>query len=326
MAQDLSSIDASKLDELAKLEADQRAIQTLAQKAVWRRDKEVEVCTRVLLDYEARMAALVEQADAVRQGLRDDLEKLNALYEQHERALDQAKAQWHECEFRHEIGELADDAFQHARQTAERTIRERDEEFENVKKLRARYFDLLGESEPPPQVRAMPAPAAVRSAPASQPSAANPVASPAPTPPPPAIPAEKPAIAPDDATMFRPPPGAVDFRVPSKGKAAASKEASATISLNPAMLIHDANGLPGAHHALGASTTIGRTAENQIRIADSGVSRRHAEILLTENGYLVKDLGSPNGTFVNGERITEHLLKQGDRLKMGGQVFMFKAP
>ncbi len=54
------------------------------------------------------------------------------------------------------------------------------------------------------------------------------------------------------------------------------------------------------------------------------MSRRHAEIVLAETGYVVKDLGSPNGTFVNGERITEHRLHDDDRIAMGGQVFVFK--
>ena len=61
-------------------------------------------------------------------------------------------------------------------------------------------------------------------------------------------------------------------------------------------------------------------------VPDKKVSRRHAEIALSEGGYVLKDLGSPNGTFVNGEPVTEHRLKEGDRITMGGQVFVFKAP
>jgi pSer/pThr/pTyr-binding forkhead associated (FHA) protein len=90
-------------------------------------------------------------------------------------------------------------------------------------------------------------------------------------------------------------------------------------------LIEDRSGQPGAHHRLGVLTTIGRTPDNQVVVPVREVSRRHAEIVLTGTGYVLKDLGSPNGTFVNGERITDHRLQDEDRIAMGGQVFVFKA-
>jgi pSer/pThr/pTyr-binding forkhead associated (FHA) protein len=54
------------------------------------------------------------------------------------------------------------------------------------------------------------------------------------------------------------------------------------------------------------------------------VSRRHAEIVAEEHDYVLRDLDSPNGTFVNGARIVEHRLKEGDKLTVGGKVFLFK--
>jgi pSer/pThr/pTyr-binding forkhead associated (FHA) protein len=101
-------------------------------------------------------------------------------------------------------------------------------------------------------------------------------------------------------------------------------EAFATVAISSALLIEDRAGQPGAHHRLGILTTIGRTPDNQVVVPVREVSRRHAEIVLTESGYVLKDLGSPNGTFVNGERITEHRLQDEDRIAMGGQVFVFK--
>jgi hypothetical protein len=72
-------------------------------------------------------------------------------------------------------------------------------------------------------------------------------------------------------------------------------------------------------------TTIGRTRQNLIQLDAPSVSRKHAQIVLTEGGYVLRDLGSENGTFVNGDRVTEHVLAEGDRLQFGALRFSFHA-
>ena len=64
-------------------------------------------------------------------------------------------------------------------------------------------------------------------------------------------------------------------------------------------------------------TTVGRVEENTFQIADASVSSRHAEILLRGSEILVRDLNSTNGTFLNGEKISEALLKPGQTLRFG---------
>jgi hypothetical protein len=64
-------------------------------------------------------------------------------------------------------------------------------------------------------------------------------------------------------------------------------------------------------------TTIGRSAECQVRLADTSVSRRHAEVRATGDGFSVADLGSTNGTKVNGAVVTERKLKDGDTISVG---------
>jgi hypothetical protein len=135
---------------------------------------------------------------------------------------------------------------------------------------------------------------------------------------------EEPPPPPEGATSFLPPPSTADFQLPPI-PGDEDGEQFGTVAVSAAMLIEDRAGLPGVAHRLGLRTSVGRTPDNQIVVPIREVSRRHAEIVLVENGYVVKDLGSPNGTFVNGERITEHRLKDGDRIAMGGQVFVFKA-
>lgn len=69
---------------------------------------------------------------------------------------------------------------------------------------------------------------------------------------------------------------------------------------------------------------IGRTPENQIRLNKPVVSRRHAQVTLSEGGYVLRDLNSENGTYVNGERIQERLLAHGDRVQIGTVRFVFQ--
>jgi pSer/pThr/pTyr-binding forkhead associated (FHA) protein len=64
-------------------------------------------------------------------------------------------------------------------------------------------------------------------------------------------------------------------------------------------------------------TTVGRVEDNAFQIAEPSVSSHHAEIILRGNDVVIKDLGSTNGTYINGEKITEAVLKPGQVLKFG---------
>lgn len=70
---------------------------------------------------------------------------------------------------------------------------------------------------------------------------------------------------------------------------------------------------------------LGRGAEADLRVEDAGVSRKHAELRqVNDNGHEVTDLGSTNGTFVNGSQIARHRLEDGDRLELGGVVLVYR--
>lgn len=71
--------------------------------------------------------------------------------------------------------------------------------------------------------------------------------------------------------------------------------------------------------------TIGRQSDCTIVLADPNVSRRHAEIRPSGDGFVVVDLGSTNGTKVNGARVAEHHLSDGDELRFGNTVIHFEA-
>lgn len=82
----------------------------------------------------------------------------------------------------------------------------------------------------------------------------------------------------------------------------------------------------GAAHALAARTSIGRNHEGELVILSSSVSREHAELRRTDAGWHVRDLGSRNGTFVDGGR-AQGRVNLGDRtlIKIGDVALWFLA-
>jgi len=64
-------------------------------------------------------------------------------------------------------------------------------------------------------------------------------------------------------------------------------------------------------------TRLGRHPDSEIMLDDITVSRRHADVERTPSGYVARDAGSLNGTYVNQERIDEAPLRQGDELQVG---------
>jgi hypothetical protein len=71
------------------------------------------------------------------------------------------------------------------------------------------------------------------------------------------------------------------------------------------------------------SLVIGRGTDADLRLPDTGVSRRHAQLHIRDNVELV-DLGSTNGTSVNGQRIARVTLADGDRITVGATNMVFR--
>jgi len=77
-------------------------------------------------------------------------------------------------------------------------------------------------------------------------------------------------------------------------------------------------GLTGRTYELkGDKTTVGRVSDNAFEISEASVSSHHCELTLRGSDVVVKDLGSTNGTFINGEKIEEGVLKPGQILRVG---------
>ena len=81
---------------------------------------------------------------------------------------------------------------------------------------------------------------------------------------------------------------------------------------------------PGAVYPLeGDQIMIGRDSSNGVAINDPEVSRRHARLTFQGGKYVIEDLGSTNGTFINGQRLSgPHVLKAGDVVALGEQIVL----
>jgi predicted component of type VI protein secretion system len=85
---------------------------------------------------------------------------------------------------------------------------------------------------------------------------------------------------------------------------------------------------PGTVYALdGDQISIGRDSSNEIPVNDAEVSRRHSRLTFQGGKYVLDDMGSTNGTFVNGQRLTgPRVLKSGEVISLGEQiVFVYEA-
>jgi hypothetical protein len=77
-------------------------------------------------------------------------------------------------------------------------------------------------------------------------------------------------------------------------------------------------GMTGRTQELNADkTTIGRAEDNTFQIAEASVSSHHCEVLLRESEVIVRDLNSTNGTYINGQQVTESGIKPGQMLRLG---------
>jgi pSer/pThr/pTyr-binding forkhead associated (FHA) protein len=70
-------------------------------------------------------------------------------------------------------------------------------------------------------------------------------------------------------------------------------------------------------------TNLGRRADNQIIIQDPRVSRQHAQLRSVRNHFVLFDLSSSGGTYVNGQRISQIALKPGDVISLAGVTLIY---
>ncbi len=91
----------------------------------------------------------------------------------------------------------------------------------------------------------------------------------------------------------------------------------------PVLVVLDSQKQPQSHHRLDGKTFLGKDPSNQIQFDDLCVSREHAVIMPEGEAWKIQDCHSTNGTYVNGERITEKILADRDLIQLGKTLVIF---
>jgi adenylate cyclase len=126
--------------------------------------------------------------------------------------------------------------------------------------------------------------------------------------------------------------GAEDTRPPARGSEVAAKvivpklartDSNTEIGPRARLVYRSVEGME-TEFPLDDHSSIGRHPKNSIRLHDREVSKEHAVIERRPDGYLIRDLQSSNGTFVNNKRIREVLLRDGDEMLFGSMRLIFR--
>ncbi len=176
--------------------------------------------------------------------------------------------------------------------------------------------DPAGDAMPAPPEEAPAIEAPVEDeAPAVEPPAVEPAAEkpPAPEPAPPAAAPAAPPVPPAPTPL--PPPGDYEPLVGVSGTQIMSAADARSDGFVAERMTLTVEGRP--IHLTRRTTTIGRSRDCDIVLGDANASRRHAEVRHIGLDYFIVDLGSTNGTIVNGHRVRRHALTDGDRIVIG---------
>jgi hypothetical protein len=308
-------VDASVLDGLIELTRDERQLESFRARALEMKQKvDAAVSARVLADYETRLRALRAQAEPLRARARSEWEKLRALYADVGGREERARLDKQELEFRHEVGEIDEAELRDRVKTPEAVLDTCRADVAALDRQKARFLEVFTEEDlaAPAPPKPVPAAHAGEGGPAETVRAevVRPLATVAPT----AAAAVAGADA-SDATMVGPLPVPVDE----------AAEEGTLILPEGVLVVLDADG-GEATHRLSAMTYIGRSDDNQVRVQRGGVSRRHALIVAERAGFRIEDLGSQNGTLVNGKQVQRAALAHGDIITLGDAKLRFEVP
>ena len=314
MQEELRQIDTAPIDALLEILKEQEQLKGLVAKAEGTKGKVSEaVYKRVRKDYESRLEALEAKARPLREKARAEQAKLRPLHDRFRKAQEEARLDVEELKFRREVGELKEDEFGGRKSALDEALAQKDRDFQEADALAQRFVSVVGtapEPTPPPLPEAAPEPA-------TAPRMKAPVLKAPGAPSPPPLPSAAPP--PEEATVF------ARGRAPTEPQTIPEGVIEGTVVAKFARLIAQ-EGTPPPEYQLGPRTSIGRVRENEISIPKPSVSRKHAVIAQTPEGYVITDLDSGNGTFVNDQRVKTRKLEDGDRVRLGDRAFVFRAP
>ncbi|HEV3139625.1 MAG TPA: FHA domain-containing protein [Vicinamibacterales bacterium] len=340
----LKSVDVSSLDKLVEIRKELERIKGYRGKAAQKKSSVTDaVFKRVMEDYSKRSAALEGQSAPLKSAATDEYRKLKNLNDSIAHRREQAQLEKDELEFRNSVGELSDEDLAKNLKTPQSAIDQCGADQKAVDAIKTRFVEAFGSldelensMEPPTYSSDVAPTTALRPSPVAEKSTGIRPPSAIPGEPPPGTPtvvigpkALQDLIDPQHdsgtKTIIAPP----DFAMPVMGDQRDQDndyDDGATMMLAAAAIVIIEPASMSQEFQLNAINGIGRSEENQICLLNPGISRKHAIIKAVPGGYSIKDLGSQNGTFVNGQRVTEKALSDGDTIDVGSVQFVFRMP
>jgi len=315
--EELSQIDVSAIAELVRIKGEEQVLNDrLSRMEAFREKVSAVVYARVRSDYQSRLAGLAVQSRPLKDRARQEYAKLWALSVEVNRVADEAKLEKEELEFRRELGEFQPDEFKKRLARCEKYLDGRQQELAEIEQLRKQFLQAVhdeAEIEGPTPAPAS-GPAASTAASGPPPAEERPIE----TVPPPA-----PSLSEADVTMIAPTPKSkgdvtLEAGVPISPGAPTARLAASRI------IVFDEDRPAGEHMLQRGTTSIGRSPKSGIVLPAGEIARHHADIVFVENGYRILDSGSGSGILVNGKRVKERLLHDGDLIQIGMQKLLFK--
>lgn len=320
-ALDLQALDLTVLDELAQLQVTRQTLSDrLKQMDERRSEVPAPVFLRVRADYEQQRSRLELDERPKKKSAKEIYAKLRSRLDALEQADAEAKLNLQELEFRHSLGEFDKAQYNVRKADIDAGIQERATDFETAKVIRERFLAVFeNEAELNAQVEA-PAPAPMP--PVTQP-APPPVAPPSNyTPIPQAAPAQIPGMPPVPTEAPPPPAPPVSDTKPEIKRPA---NPDATVVFRPGRLtpMNPEAGIAPTMLSL-KPISIGTDPTCDVKLNAANVQRRHVDITLTRAGFMLKDVAGGGFVYIDGQVVTEQLLRDGDSVQIGSARFAFK--
>lgn len=333
MREELSRIDLTPLAELVRIKREE---EVLAERLVKIEDRAGKVSRavydRVKRDYETRKAALEQESRPLKEKARVEYRRLKALRAQVAQAVDAAALDKEELELRKDLGEFPDKEYDERLAACEARLAGEKKDLDEVDQTKSKFLEAFRSEE---ELEAG-SPAPPPPPPSARPSAASATFVPSPTDATvigaaPQVPAAAIGAAPQvsatiigASALVPESPDATVIQQDRAAKSTAGREPTRAIPRARLALL-EGDAVAREFAVKPGVSTIGRLAQSDIHLPTPDVSRRHAQIVLSEEGCFIVDLGSENGVVLGGVRVQKHKLADGDVFVLGKQRLRFLA-
>jgi len=302
MLEELKAIDQSAIKELSSIKKEQETVRKRLDNMETKRDSvSEEVYDRVHADYTGRYEELEDTARPLKEGAKSEYVKLRALLERMAANFEDVRLAKEELTFRHELGEFDEKEFKDQIEESEKKLKACEAELKQGETLKGKFvaafhsedeLEGLVVAEPPPP-------------PPVEEEASEEVAEET---------DEQPAEI--DATAELEPVQPEAEVPPAPADEGEGSDATALLTM-PSFVYRADDGTEQEYPLALGTTTIGRLDTNDICVPLDEVSRHHARVEMVEEGFMIIDQDSENGIYVNGERVKQHVLVDGDHVELG---------